>query len=75
MFNISVRAIEDILLGLAPFSARQICCHQHGGAVLDQIDELALSLSFLYCVGLYLVILHGAGPQLNEIPEREGMHS
>ncbi|EJD45512.1 acetylglutamate kinase ARG6 [Auricularia subglabra TFB-10046 SS5] len=44
-----------------------------GGAVLDQIDELALSLSFLYRVGLYPVVLHGAGPQLNEIIEREGV--
>ncbi|KAG8836189.1 hypothetical protein FRC17_009532 [Serendipita sp. 399] len=44
-----------------------------GGAVLDQLDELALSLSFLYRVGLYPVILHGAGPQLNEIIESEGV--
>ncbi|GJJ12963.1 hypothetical protein Clacol_007210 [Clathrus columnatus] len=44
-----------------------------GGAVLDQIDELALNLSFLYRVGLYPVVLHGAGPQLNEILEREGV--
>jgi acetylglutamate kinase len=40
---------------------------------LDQIDELALSLSFLYRVGLYPVVLHGGGPQLNEIIEREGI--
>lgn len=44
-----------------------------GGAVLDQLDELALSLSFLYRVGLYPVVLHGAGPQLNDIIEREGI--
>ncbi|KAH8109944.1 bifunctional acetylglutamate kinase/N-acetyl-gamma-glutamyl-phosphate reductase [Phellopilus nigrolimitatus] len=44
-----------------------------GGAVLDQIDELALSLSFLYRVGLYPVVLHGAGPQLNEIIEQAGV--
>jgi N-acetyl-gamma-glutamyl-phosphate reductase / acetylglutamate kinase len=44
-----------------------------GGAVLGQLDEFALSLSFLYRVGLYPVILHGAGPQLNEIMERGGV--
>ncbi|EAU86745.1 Arg-6 protein [Coprinopsis cinerea okayama7 len=44
-----------------------------GGAVLDDLDELALSLSFLYRVGLYPVVLHGAGPQLNDIMEREGV--
>ena len=41
--------------------------------MLEQLDELALSLSFLYRVGLYPVILHGAGPQLNELIEREGV--
>ncbi|EKM53136.1 uncharacterized protein PHACADRAFT_259321 [Phanerochaete carnosa HHB-10118-sp] len=44
-----------------------------GGAVLDQVDELAHSLSFLYRVGLYPVVLHGAGPQLNGIIESEGI--
>ncbi|QRW20523.1 NAT, N-acetyltransferase, of N-acetylglutamate synthase [Rhizoctonia solani] len=44
-----------------------------GGAVLDKIDELALSLSFLSRVGLYPVVLHGAGPQLNDILENEGV--
>ena len=41
--------------------------------MFDQLDELAASLSFLYRVGLYPVILHGAGPQLNEIVEKEGV--
>ncbi|KAG9119413.1 hypothetical protein FRC07_005569 [Ceratobasidium sp. 392] len=44
-----------------------------GGAVLEQLDELALSLSFLSRVGLYPVVLHGAGPQLNQIIESEGV--
>ena len=44
-----------------------------GGGVLGQLNELALSLSFLFRVGLYPVILHGGGPQLNEIIERGGV--
>jgi N-acetyl-gamma-glutamyl-phosphate reductase/acetylglutamate kinase len=44
-----------------------------GGAILGQLTELALSLSFLVRVGLYPVILHGGGPQLNEIIERGGI--
>lgn len=40
---------------------------------MDNIDELALSLSFLYRVGLYPVVLHGAGPQMNDIIESEGV--
>jgi N-acetyl-gamma-glutamyl-phosphate reductase / acetylglutamate kinase len=43
-----------------------------GGAVLGDLDELALSLSFLYRLGLYPVVIHGAGPQLNDIMESEG---
>lgn len=46
-----------------------------GGGVLAQLDELALSLSFLARVGLYPVVLHGAGPQLNTILESEGVRS
>ncbi|KAN0065633.1 hypothetical protein ACQY0O_000762 [Thecaphora frezii] len=45
-----------------------------GGAILThQLDELALSLSFLHRIGLYPIVLHGAGPQLNELLEKEGV--
>ncbi|ODN74456.1 N-acetyl-gamma-glutamyl-phosphate reductase [Cryptococcus amylolentus CBS 6039] len=45
-----------------------------GGAILtNEIDDLALSLSFLNRLGLFPVVLHGAGPQLNEILEAEGV--
>ncbi|KAI0746204.1 Aspartate/glutamate/uridylate kinase, partial [Earliella scabrosa] len=40
---------------------------------LDNVDELAINLSFLYRVGLYPVVLHGAGPQLNSIIESAGV--
>ena len=41
--------------------------------MLDNIEELAFSLSFLYRVGLYPTVLHGSGPQLNNIIEAEGV--
>lgn len=45
-----------------------------GGAILtNQLDELALSLSFLHRVGLYPIVLHGAGPQLNDLLEKAGV--
>lgn len=45
-----------------------------GGAILtNELDDLALSLTFLHRVGLYPIVVHGAGPQLNEILEREGV--
>lgn len=41
-----------------------------GGAILtEHLDELCRSLMFLYEVGLYPIIVHGAGPQLNRLLE------
>ena len=37
-----------------------------GGVLKDQLDELAWALTFLHRVGLYPIVLHGAGPQLSE---------
>lgn len=43
-----------------------------GGAILkDDIDNLVSSLSFLQQVGLTPIVVHGAGPQLNEQLEQE----
>ncbi|OCF54557.1 N-acetyl-gamma-glutamyl-phosphate reductase [Kwoniella mangroviensis CBS 10435] len=45
-----------------------------GGAILtNELDDLALSLSFLNRLGLFPIVLHGAGPQLNDILEAEGI--
>ncbi|WWC91220.1 N-acetyl-gamma-glutamyl-phosphate reductase [Kwoniella dendrophila CBS 6074] len=45
-----------------------------GGAILtNELEDLALSLSFLNRLGLFPVVLHGAGPQLNDILEAEGI--
>jgi N-acetyl-gamma-glutamyl-phosphate reductase/acetylglutamate kinase len=39
----------------------------------DYLDELCSSLSFLYHVGLFPIIVHGAGPQLNKLLEDAGV--
>ncbi|PFH62275.1 hypothetical protein XA68_14270 [Ophiocordyceps unilateralis] len=45
-----------------------------GGAILtDHIDELCRSLLILYELGLYPIIVHGAGPQLNRLLEEAGV--
>lgn len=68
----SRREVERYLRIFA--SADKFAVIKVGGAILThQLDELALSLSFLHRVGLYPVVVHGAGPQLNEILEREGI--
>ncbi|MEZ4459649.1 MAG: acetylglutamate kinase, partial [bacterium] len=37
-----------------------------GGLIRDNIDELASSLTFLQRVGLFPIVIHGAGPQLDD---------
>ncbi|KAM5346780.1 hypothetical protein ACJ41O_009785 [Fusarium nematophilum] len=45
-----------------------------GGAILTEyLDDLCRSLLFLYELGLYPVIVHGAGPQLNRLLEEAGV--
>ncbi|GFN20835.1 hypothetical protein AtubIFM55763_002642 [Aspergillus tubingensis] len=45
-----------------------------GGAILDtHLHTLASSLAFFSRMGLYPVIVHGAGPQLNKILEDAGV--
>ena len=45
-----------------------------GGAVLrDDIDELAAALAFLHRLGLTPIVLHGAGPQLDEAMQEAGV--
>ncbi|MBW0494231.1 hypothetical protein O181_033946 [Austropuccinia psidii MF-1] len=45
-----------------------------GGAILsDDLESLSLSLSFLSEVGLYPIVCHGMGPQLNKLLEDAGV--
>ncbi len=45
-----------------------------GGAVMrDDLDELAAALAFLHRLGLTPIVLHGAGPQLDEAMEAAGV--
>lgn len=54
--------------------SQQFAVIKVGGAIItDNLEQLASSLAFLYHVGLYPVVLHGTGPQINEILEAEGI--
>ncbi|NBD94917.1 MAG: acetylglutamate kinase [Gammaproteobacteria bacterium] len=45
-----------------------------GGAVMrDHLDEMAAALAFLHRLGLTPILLHGAGPQLDEAMEAAGV--
>lgn len=51
----------------------ELCCRVGGAILTNELEDLALSLSFLNRLGLYPVVLHGAGPQLNDILEQAGV--
>ncbi len=47
-----------------------------GGAILDNdLDNLCSSLAFLEQIGLFPIVVHGAGPQLNRNLEDAGVES
>ncbi len=46
-----------------------------GGILREQLDELASALAFLHRLGLRPVVLHGAGPQVDEALQRAGVES
>ncbi|EDO14539.1 hypothetical protein Kpol_259p2 [Vanderwaltozyma polyspora DSM 70294] len=73
--NISTkREVEQYLKYFTSVSQQQFAVIKVGGAIIsDNLKELASSLAFLYHVGLYPIVLHGTGPQVNEKLESKGI--
>lgn len=70
----SKREVEQYLKYFTSVSSQQFAVIKVGGAIItDQLPELASCLAFLYHVGLYPIVLHGTGPQINELLETEGV--
>ncbi|KAB5560239.1 Aspartate/glutamate/uridylate kinase [Coniochaeta sp. 2T2.1] len=70
----SKREVQQYLSLFTSVSSQRFAVIKVGGAILtDYLDELCSSLAFLYTVGLYPVIVHGAGPQLNNLLEQAGV--
>lgn len=44
-----------------------------GGVLRDDLDEVASALAFLHGMGLYPVVVHGAGPQLDRAIEEAAL--
>jgi len=62
----SAREISQYLKRFSQLDARRFAVVKVGGAVLrDDLEALTSSLSFLQEVGLTPIVLHGAGPQLD----------
>lgn len=46
-----------------------------GGVIMRELDSLVSSLTFLHSVGLTPIVVHGAGPQLDEALAEAGIHT
>ena len=63
----SAKEIQQYLKRFSQVDAERFAVVKVGGAILrDDLDALVSSLSFLQQVGLTPIVLHGAGPQLDE---------
>nr|POE79396.1 protein arg-6, mitochondrial [Quercus suber] len=70
----SKREVQQYLAQFTSVSSQQFAVIKVGGAILtDYIDVLCASLRNLNQMGLYPVIIHGAGPQLNKMLEAAGV--
>jgi len=62
----SKREVEQYLRYFTSVQQQQFAIIKVGGAIIsDTLPELASCLAFLYHVGLYPIVLHGTGPQVN----------
>ncbi len=70
----SAKEIQQYLKRFSQLDAKRFAVVKVGGAILaDDLDNLVSSLAFLQQVGLTPIVLHGAGPQLNEELARQGI--
>ena len=63
----SAKEIQQYLKRFSQLDASKFAVVKVGGAILrDELDALVSSLAFLQQVGLTPIVVHGAGPQLDE---------
>ncbi|KAI8848151.1 hypothetical protein BC829DRAFT_490190 [Chytridium lagenaria] len=77
LYNIGSRKeVEQYLRHFSSVESQKFAVIKVGGAVLtDELATLASSLTFLNRVGLYPIVVHGAGPQLNDLLDRAGIEA
>jgi acetylglutamate kinase len=63
----SAKEIQQYLKRFSDAGSSRFAVIKVGGAILrDDLDSLASSLSFLHRVGLIPIVVHGAGPQIDQ---------
>lgn len=70
----SKKEAQQYLSHFSSVSQQQFAVIKVGGAIItEHLESLSTALRFLYQVGLFPVIVHGAGPQLNKLLEDAGV--
>ncbi|KAF6219452.1 hypothetical protein HO133_003918 [Letharia lupina] len=70
----SKREVQQYLSHFSSVSSQQFAVIKVGGAIItEHLEALVSALAFLAQIGLYPVVVHGAGPQLNKILEDAGV--
>ncbi|KAJ2099506.1 hypothetical protein GGI09_002754 [Coemansia sp. S100] len=77
LYNIgSKKEVEQYLGHFSSVESQKFAVIKVGGAVIsDDLATLASALTFLNRVGLYPIVVHGAGPQLNKRLEAAGIEA
>ncbi|KAL8924211.1 MAG: hypothetical protein Q9208_004175 [Pyrenodesmia sp. 3 TL-2023] len=70
----SKREVQQYLSHFSSVSSQQFAVIKVGGAIItEHLQALTSALAFLNHVGLFPVVVHGAGPQLNKMLEEAGV--
>ncbi|MCJ1356552.1 MAG: Protein arg-6, mitochondrial [Icmadophila ericetorum] len=70
----SKREVQQYLSHFTSVSSQQFAVIKVGGAIItEHLQTLSSALAFLNHIGLYPVVVHGAGPQLNRMLEAAGV--
>src|SRR5580700_6201959 len=70
------KEVEQYLKQYSAVDSQKFAIVKVGGNILERdLDGLASSLTFLQNVGLYPVVLHGAGPQIDAALAEDGVPS
>lgn len=72
----SKREVQQYLSHFTSVSSQRFAVIKVGGAIItEHLQSLSSSLAFLNHVGLYPIVVHGAGPQLNQMLAKAGVES
>lgn len=70
----SKREVQQYLSYFSSVSSQKFAVIKVGGAIVtDHLESLTSALAFLNHLGLFPVVVHGAGPQLNKLLEDAGI--